>query len=136
MHFTDFVDHAGVIKNTLGQRCLARINMSGNANVARSLEWILPIGEFGFDGAADFCSSVAGMIKKWLPAEMGEGAIGLRHFVGVVAFLDCVTLSRSRVFQFRGKGFRHGRPRRPSAYWTIQRMAREIWRAGETSTGT
>src|ERR1700680_2267953 len=72
----------------------------------------LRFGEFGFDGAADFCSSVAGITGKWLPAEMGKGTIRLRHFMSVVALLDRVTLTRSGVFEFGGKcfGHRHAAP--------------------------
>src|SRR5476651_140558 len=69
-------------------------------------------GEFGFAGAADFCSSVAGMTGKRLPAEMGKGAIRLRHFMSVVALLNRVTLTGRGVFQFGGErcGHRHTAP--------------------------
>src|SRR5437879_11239868 len=63
-------------------------------------------GEFGFFTPAGDCfSRVAVAIT--LPAEMGEGAVRLRHFVSVVALLDRVTLTRRSVFEFRGERFGH-----------------------------
>src|SRR4051794_22593663 len=63
-------------------------------------------GELGFFAPAGDCfSRVAVAIT--LPAEMSKGAVGLRHFVSVVALLDRVTLASRGVFQFSGKRFGH-----------------------------
>ena len=43
MHFTDLVDHARIKQDTLGQRCLARINVGADADVARALKRILAV---------------------------------------------------------------------------------------------
>ena len=40
---TNLVDQAGVEKDPLRRRCLARINMRGNPNVARALERVLAV---------------------------------------------------------------------------------------------
>ena len=44
VHFTDLVDHAGIKKNALRQRRLARVNVRGDADVPRPLERELAIG--------------------------------------------------------------------------------------------
>src|SRR5690348_17511186 len=61
-------------------------------------------GEFGFAGAF-FCSIVAVAIK--LPAEMRKRSIRLRHLMRVLAFLDRVTLTCSRVLNFLREGIGH-----------------------------
>src|SRR5438045_9056807 len=74
-----------------------RVRSSGN----------LRFGEFGPADVDFFFSSVAG-IK--LPTEMGKRAIRLRHFVCVFAFLGCVALTGSCVFNFLGERLRHWYP--------------------------
>src|SRR5438876_11344058 len=104
---------------------MLRVRSSGN----------LRSGEFGpFAAAAFFFSAVAVAIK--LPAEMRKRAVRLRHFVCVFAFLDRVALAGGGGFDFLRERVRHPHSLRLSEYWTIQRVAREIWRAGATSMGT
>ena len=101
VHFADLVDHAGVKKNALGQRRLAGIDVRGDADVPRPLERELAVRRIRIRRVAGFCSRVAeAMTGKSLPAEMGEGAVGLRHLVSVVALLDRVALAGSGVPQF------------------------------------
>ena len=38
MHFTNFVVHTGVVKNTLGGGGFTRVNVSGNTDVAIALD--------------------------------------------------------------------------------------------------
>ena len=43
MHFADLVDHAGVKKDTLGQRGLACINVSGDTDVPRLFKGVCAV---------------------------------------------------------------------------------------------
>src|SRR5437763_3029337 len=61
-------------------------------------------GEFGF--AAAGLRSIAAVAIK-LPAEMRKRAVGLRHFVSVFAFLNCVALSGGGVFNLVCQCLRH-----------------------------
>ncbi len=94
MDFPDLVDHACIKQNPFGQRGLARINVSGDSNVACSLEWELAVGRIQIRRHWFFFERSR---HVGLPAEMSEGAIGLCHFVGVIALLDCVALTSGRV---------------------------------------
>ncbi len=44
MGFTNLVNHAGVEKDTLGQRGFAGVNVSGNTDIAVTLKGSLAIG--------------------------------------------------------------------------------------------
>jgi hypothetical protein len=67
---------------------------------------------------------------------MSEGAVGLRHFVRVVAFLDRVPLAGGGVAQLVRRALRHRHAAAVIGVWTIQRIASETWREACTSIGT
>src|SRR5260370_37036497 len=134
MNLTDFVDHAGVKQNALGQRRLAGINVRGDADVPRSLEreltiWRIRIGRFRFlflerrghtfyhlkCANARFACAILCVSSRFFIALPCPAAASL---------ISCASASDI------------GTPLRLSAYWTIQRMAREICRSEATSIGT
>ena len=75
----------------------------------------LRFGEFGFV-VAGFSRVAVAMTGNSLPAEMGKGAVRLRHLVSVVALLDRVALTSRGVFAVRARERSAiGIPRRLSA---------------------
>jgi hypothetical protein len=93
MDLAHLVDGAGVKKNTLGRRRLAGVNVRGNADVARPLEReraILRIDRrnlvlVGNDSNVE--GDATDMLESSLPAEVGKGAVSLRHLVGLFLLL-------------------------------------------------
>ena len=43
MHLADLVDHAGVEKHTLRERCFARVNVGTDPDIAGALQWVLAV---------------------------------------------------------------------------------------------
>src|SRR5947207_15356953 len=76
MHLTHAVNLLGVEEDTLRGGCLSSINVSDDSNIACFIEWI-------------FSSHFV-----LLPAIMCEGFVRLRHFMGLLTFLNCCTLTR------------------------------------------
>src|SRR5205814_2341839 len=70
------------------------------------LERELAIGRIGILRRHGFFESRSSHLKS-LPTEMSEGAVCLRHLMSVVALLDRVALTRSRVFQFSCERLSH-----------------------------
>src|SRR5206468_12774679 len=134
VHLPDLVDHAGIKQNALSQRRFAGIDVRGDADVPRPFERELAIwrvrirrGLFPFHrrrrhnlyqrkcANARFACAILCVSSRFLIALPWPLAASL---------ISCASASAIRI------------PLRLSAYWTIQRVAREIWRAGATSMGT
>src|SRR4051812_28679853 len=92
MDFADLVGLAGVIKDALGRRGLAGIDMRGNPDIPVHVE-----------GSGTCHGGVSG-----LPAIVREGAVGVGHLVGVFALLDGRTAIVGGIHQFAGKTALHG----------------------------
>ena len=82
VHFTDLVDHAGVKKNALGQRRLARVNVSGNADVARPLERIFPVRRIRIRRGGGFLFERGGHDRKSVTSGNGRRHDWLAPFCG------------------------------------------------------
>src|SRR5438874_11449844 len=69
--------------------------------------WTFRVSEFVIDSC--FLIRALSFARSASPAEMGEGAVRLRHLVSVVPFLDRVTLAGSGIPQFvrQRLGHRH-----------------------------
>ena len=80
VHFADLVALAGVIKNPLGGRGLAGVDMRHDPEVTVVFDGMLA-------GHLEFLVSV---LSSPLPAIMRERAVGFRHLVHVFALLDRV----------------------------------------------
>ena len=131
MHFADLVDRAGVEKNALRERRLARIDVGGNADVARALHRVRTLRRIGIllariDSSSGGCLGGShrgghGIRRRGLETEVSKRAIGLRHLVHVVTFLDGIALAVGGLFDFGSERFleRHalalGRHYRPSS---------------------
>src|SRR5581483_6445447 len=92
-------------KDALGERRLAGIDVRGDADVARALERKRAIGRIRIRVHSRFFSSRGS--HGGLESEMRKRAVRLRHFVSVVALLDCVALSGRRVSEFRRERVLH-----------------------------
>src|SRR5207302_10657226 len=89
VHLTHAVNLFGVEENALGRGCFASIYMSNDTNISSFFEW-----EFSWH-------------NMLLPAIMREGFIRLRHFVGLLTFLNGRPLSCGSIHQFIGQFLRH-----------------------------
>src|SRR5207248_8710016 len=135
VHLAHLVDHAGVKQHPLGNRCLAGVNMRRDADVPRSFQreltirriWIFHRTLFLFHrrrrhnlyqrkcANARFACAILCVSSRFLIALPCPAAASLISWASASAIAT---------------------PLRLSAYWTIQRIAREICRAGATSIGT
>jgi hypothetical protein len=89
MHLADLVDHAGVEKHTLGERCFARVNVGADPDVAGALSGYSRFGELGFDMGRKKLKGDPGK-KGRLEAEVSESAVSLSLLVDVIALADGV----------------------------------------------
>src|SRR2546427_475303 len=133
LYFADFVDHAGVKQDALSQRRFAGINMRGDSDVPRSLERELAIrririlrGRFLFERRGHNRHQRKCANARFACAIL---CVSSRFLIALPWPVAASLISRARASAIRI-------PLRLSAYWTIQRVAREIWRAGATSMGT
>ena len=136
MHLADLVDHAGVEKDALGQRCLARIDVRGDADVARTLQRVSTIGRIRVSRHNTRLLLSRIEVDISLPPEVCKGAVGLRHFVRVVTLLDRVALAGGRILDLGRQTGRHRALARFLAKFTIHRIASATWRSWGTSIGT
>jgi hypothetical protein len=103
---TDFVDHAGVKQNPLREGRLARIDVRSDPDIPGALEHMLAVWTIRIHGW-EFCWLIGGMSGGGLPAEVGEGAVGLSHLMNVVAFPNRAALVVGGVLDFVGEGDVH-----------------------------
>ncbi len=89
MHLTHTVYLFSVEEDALGRSCFASVYVSNNTNISGFFEWVFSSHDI------------------LLPAIMSEGFIRLRHFVGLLAFLNGHALSGSSVHQFASQFFSH-----------------------------
>src|SRR5207247_8973923 len=82
MHFTHAVYFFGVEEDALSRGCFASVYVSNNTNISGFFEWVFSRHNI------------------LLLAIMSEGFIRLRHFVGILAFLNVHALTGSGVHQF------------------------------------
>ena len=97
MHFTDLVDHAGVKRMRSVSVVLPASMCAAMPMLRVRSSGYLRSGEFGFFVAGGFFESRGShnlYQRKW-----AKGAVGLRHFMSVVAFLDRVALAGGGVFE-------------------------------------
>ena len=73
VHLADFVDHAGVKKNALGQGGFAGVDVRADADVARPLEREGTVGRIGIRGSSG-CGGSGGHTKeRWRRVTSGSG---------------------------------------------------------------
>jgi len=135
----------GVNEDALGGGRLAGVNVRGDADVPRRAPACKArFAAFG-DSSACSCAHrfnkcvradqnksapskvlVRGVRREscYLPAEVGEGLVGLSHLVNVVALADCVALALIGFHDFSGGACFIGMPLRASAKSTNPAQAR------------
>ena len=108
MHLPDPVNHPGIEENPLGKRRLPGVNMCRNPDIPRPLKRVRSIRAVRASRHSRKCGCSGGEHQIcFLPAEVGKGAVGLRHLVNVVALADGSTGIIGGILDFIGKGDVH-----------------------------